>query len=113
MAEIRFQATSERLADETRLVTIRGELDLYTAPALERELELNGGANGRVVVDLSECTFLDSTGLGMLVGAHRRNGGSALLIVARGVEVLRAFEVSGLDRHLKLHPTLESALSGR
>lgn len=112
MEEIEFRASSERLADETRVVSIAGELDLYTAPEFERALELNGAANGRVVVDLSECTFIDSTALGMLLRAERHIGGSALLIVATGAEVLRAFEVSGLARRFALHPSLGSALNG-
>ena len=112
MREIQFQASSERVAEDTRVVTVRGELDLYTAPEFERALGLNGAANGRVVVDLTDCTFIDSTGLGILIAADRHSGGNGLLIVARGHEVLRAFEVSGLDGPLTLHPTVESALNG-
>jgi anti-anti-sigma factor len=111
MREAQFEATSQRLPDGTHLVRISGELDLYTAPEFERALDLNGGPAERVVVDLRECTFIDSTGLGILVAAHRRNGGDGLLIIANGLEVLRAFEVSGLDRQLTLHPTLEGALN--
>ena len=110
MGEIEFQARSERLADGTVVVSIAGELDLYTAPEFEA-LAQNGDAPGRVVVDLSECTFIDSTGLGILVKLERRIGGHALLIVASAPEVLRAFEVTGIDRQLALHPTLESALN--
>ena len=112
MREFQFQATSEHLDDATRIVRVSGELDLYTAPEFERALSLNGDASGRFVVDLSECTFIDSTGLGILVAAHRRNGGSALLIVTSGLEVSRAFDVSGLDRHVTLHSNLASALEG-
>lgn len=112
MEETKFRASSERLADETRVVSVVGELDLYTAPEFERALALNGGASGRVVVDLSECTFIDSTGLGILVEANRQIGGNALLIVAAGPEVLRAFEVSGLAGRLTLRTTLMSALNG-
>ena len=112
MEEIEFEASCEQLADKTRLVRVRGELDLYTRPEFERALEPNGAGAGRVVVDLSECTFIDSTGLGTLIAADRHNGG-ALLIVASGLEVLRALEVSGLDRHLTLHPSLQSALNGK
>ena len=112
MEEIEFRASSERLTDETRVVSVAGELDLYTAPEFERALELNGDANGRVVVDLSECTFIDSTGLGILVQADSHVGTNALPIVATGPEVLRAFELSGLDRRFSLHRNLESALNG-
>ena len=112
MTEVRFQTSSERLADETRIVRVRGELDLYSAPEFQRALELEGAADGRVVVDLSECTFIDSTGLGILLAADRHTSGNGLLIVGSGMEVLRAFEVSGIDRHLTLYPTLELALNG-
>jgi hypothetical protein len=64
------------------------------------------------VVDLSECTFIDSTELAILVQAHRDIGGKPLLVVADRHEVLRAFEASGLDRQLPLYPSLESALNG-
>jgi anti-sigma B factor antagonist len=110
--EIEFRASSERLADETQVVSIAGELDLYTAPEFERALALNGAVKGRIVVDLSECTFIDSTGLGILVEADSHIGRNALLIVATGPAVLRTFEVSGLDRQFALHPSLESALNG-
>jgi anti-sigma B factor antagonist len=112
MEEIRFRASSERLADETQVVSVAGELDLYTAPEFEEALALNGSEPSRVVVDLSECTFIDSTGLGILVKADRHVGRDALLIVATGREVLRAFEVSGLDRQFALHPSLEAAVNG-
>lgn len=112
MTEVEFQAESERLSEETQLVRVSGELDLYTAPDFERALQLDGVAGGRIVVDLRECTFIDSTGLGILVAADRRNGGNGLAIVAGSMEVLRAFEVSGLDGRLTLHPTVESALNG-
>ena len=112
MEEIRFRASSERLADETQVVSVAGELDVHTAPEFEDALALNGSEPGRVVVDLSECTFIDSTGLAILIKADRHIGRNALLIVAAGPEVLRAFEVSGLDRRLALHPSLEAALNG-
>ena len=112
MEEIEFRASSQRLADETHIVSVAGELDLHTAPEFERALALNGDGNRRVVVDLSECIFIDSTGLGILVKADGHIGGNALLIVAAAPEVLRAFEVSGLARRFALHPTLESALNG-
>ena len=112
MEEIKFQARSERLADETRVVAVAGELDLYTAPQFEQALALNGSPPGRVVVDLSECTFIDSTGLGILVKANRHIGSNALSVVANRREVLRALELSGLARQFALHPSLESALNG-
>jgi anti-sigma B factor antagonist len=109
---IEFRASSQHLGDGTRVVAVAGEVDLYTAPEFERPLESNGSAGGRIVVDLSECTFRDSTGLGILVQATRHGGSNPFLVVACGLEVLRAFEVTGLDRRFVLHPTLQSALNG-
>ena len=111
MAEVVFSATGDRRADGTFVVAVVGELDLYTAPDLELAILLNGGESERVVVDLSKCTFIDSSGLGILVDTQRRMGVHALVVVAGGLEVRRAFEVSGLDRRLALYPTLESALN--
>lgn len=112
MEEIKFRAKSERFADSTHVVSVAGELDMYRAPEFEQALALNGSANGRVVVDLSECCFIDSTSLGILVKAVRHVGRNSLLIVASKREVLRAFEVSGLARQFALHPSLDSALNG-
>jgi anti-anti-sigma factor len=112
VTEVQFQAETQRLSEGTRIVSVSGELDLYTAPDFERALQLDRVVGGRVVVDLRECTFIDSTALGILVAADRRSGGNGLLIVASSMEVLRAFEVSGLDGRLTLHPTVDSALNG-
>jgi anti-anti-sigma factor len=108
MESVEFQATSERLDDGTMVVSVTVELDLYTVQELERVLPDAAGA-GRVVVDLSQCTFLDSTALGVLVEASRRlDGGAPLLVVAASAEVLRPFELTGLDRKFAFHPSLVS-----
>jgi anti-sigma B factor antagonist len=86
MEGIEFRASSRHLGDGTRVVAVAGEVDLYTAPEFGRALELNGSADGRIVIDLSECTFLDSTGLGILVQATRPAAAtlsSSLLAVSR------------------------------
>jgi anti-sigma B factor antagonist len=109
-----FQATSERLDDGTFVVSVVGELDLYTAPELERALLAADGA-GSVVVELGGCTFIDSTALGILIETKRRLrlARGRLAIVAPSAEIRRTFELTGLDRELGLHPSLTSALNGR
>lgn len=110
MELIEFQATSERLEGGAVLVSVRGELDLYTVPQLERALRDADGA-GPVVIELSECTFIDSTALGVLVEASRRSDGKApLSIVASSPQIQRPFELTGLDREFVFHPSLDSAL---
>jgi anti-sigma B factor antagonist len=95
------------------VVALAGELDLYNAPAMRKAL-LDAAARGprRLVVDLTEVTFLDSTALGALVEARAALGdGDAFVLAAPGLEARRALEVSGLDRHFSVHDTVESALA--
>jgi anti-sigma B factor antagonist len=110
MESIEFEARSERLEGGTVLISVRGELDLYTVPQLERTLRDADGA-GPVVIELSECTFIDSTALGVLVEASRRLYGEApLSIVASSPDIQRPFELTGLDREFNFHSSLDSAL---
>ncbi len=88
---------TERVA-QTLVLALSGELDLASAPALERQLqaaETSGLA--RVVVDLRELEFLDSAGLHVLLEAHRRWAESGLQLVLRPGprSVQRMFELTG------------------
>lgn len=92
---------TQRLDDGTCVVSVAGEIDMYTAPEFERRLlgaAENGGAT--LIVDLCECTFIDSTALGILIEGHRRLEGSArsLVLVSDNVNIRKVFEVTGLDR---------------
>ncbi|MEA2290457.1 MAG: hypothetical protein QOD55_2454 [Solirubrobacteraceae bacterium] len=86
-------------------VTLRGELDLATAPELEELLEARID-DGEVVVDLRDLEFMDSSGVRVLVAAHARAGraGTRLILVrpARGSAVSKIIDVSGLDGELTL-----------
>jgi anti-sigma B factor antagonist len=94
------------------VVAVSGELDLYTAPQLREELllALSAPLSG-LVVDLDDLVFLDSTGLGLLIGAMRRAeaGGTSLRIVCTQPDILRILHVSGLDQVLPVDPSVESA----
>ena len=67
-----------------------------------------------VVVDLSECEFLDSMGLGVLLGAKKRmaRDGRELHVVVKSPDIRRIFEITMLDRVLDLHTTRAEALNG-
>jgi anti-sigma B factor antagonist len=94
------------------VVAVTGELDVYTAPVLEESLgELVEGGNPRLVVDLTEVTFMDSTGLGLLIKALKwtRELDGSLKIVANTDKVLKVFRVTGLDGVLSLHETRAEA----
>ena len=95
------------------IVRLAGELDLYNAPKV-REALIEAAADGpqRVIVDLSEVEFIDSTALGVLIEARtrlpNRNG---FVLAAPRLETRRALEISGLDRHFAVHDTLDEALA--
>ena len=94
------------------VVELAGELDLYNAHTV-REALLGEAEKRpeRLVVDLSRVTFIDSTGLGVLIEARTRlpNSGGFML-AAPGLETRRALEISGLDRHFTVHESLDAAL---
>ena len=101
--------------DGAVLVRLRGELDVYNA-GLVREALVNAAERGgsRLVVDLQEVTFVDSTVLGVLVEARTHvPDRRSFLLAAAGLEVSRALEVSGLDRHFEVHETVDSALAAQ
>lgn len=97
------------------VLEVGGEIDVYTAPKLrERLIEIVNSGQKRVVVDLSKVDFLDSTGLGVLVGAHRRlraRDGS-LELVCPHERLLKAFRITGLDNVFDIHSTVEAAVAG-
>jgi anti-sigma B factor antagonist len=88
------------------LVTVRGELDLATAPELEALVLPALDAGGRVLLDLHELDFMDSSGVRVLVAAHARadrDGERFAVLRPRGEsEVSRIIDVSGLDSELRL-----------
>lgn len=109
-----FVSVSERqLADHTAEIIVEGELDLSTAPHLKWPLldSVKAGRT-RLLVNFSGVTFIDSTALSVLVGAHRRLPEAArMTVVCSNPNVLRIFEVSGLDATFEIFPTREEALA--
>ena len=97
------------------LVRLGGELDVYNAGVVRDALmDAAGGTPERLVIDLSHVRFVDSTLLGVLVEARTRVvNRRAFLLAAPGMEVRRALEVSGLDRHFEVHESVDSALDAK
>ena len=89
---------SEQEANGRVTVTVSGEIDLYSAPQLERELEQDAT---EFVVDLLDCEFIDSTALGVLVAGRARV--DRLTLIAPAVEVQRILRISGIDRVMPVY----------
>ena len=92
-----------------------GDVDAYTAPELRAQLhDATSSGAPVVVVDLRDVTFIDSAGLGALVGAHRRmlEADGRLAIVRPSPLVGRAFELTGLSDVFHVYDAPESALAG-
>jgi anti-sigma B factor antagonist len=112
---IEFSIEDRRVGDDTHVVAVTGEIDLFTAPDFKQHVSapIDAGV-GNVVVDLSKTTFIDSSSLGVLIGAHRRlklRGGS-LVIVCDNDSITRTFRITGLDGVFTLVASLDDALNG-
>jgi anti-sigma B factor antagonist len=112
---IEFEIEDRRVQDDTHLVSVRGEIDLFTAPEFKQHVSapIDAGVPN-VVVDLSGTTFIDSSSLGVLIGAHRRlklRGGS-LVIVCESESIVKTFRITGLDGVFTLVSSLDDALDG-
>jgi anti-sigma B factor antagonist len=109
-----FRIDEERPTSAVVVLGVHGEADLHSAPELRERLRvaIDSGATV-VVVDLTETDFVDSTSLGVLLGATRRlreREGEIRLVVSRP-ELRRIFEITLLDRIFELHDTREQALA--
>ena len=101
--------------DETQIFELQGSLDIATSPTVRAAL-LDAAQRGqhRIVVDLSRLDFIDSTGLGALIGSQRRakeNGGEVRLVVREG-QILRLLRITGLLTVFGVFQTLDDALAG-
>jgi anti-sigma B factor antagonist len=108
--------TSSTEVDGVRVVAVRGELDLSTAPELEAPLDQALGDEGTsVLIDLTECEFIDSTGIAMIVRAWQRlegeGGGGRLAISNQNEQVRRVLEISGLNLSIPIHPSRDAGLA--
>jgi anti-sigma B factor antagonist len=111
--EVDFDLVTRELGDGTFVVALTGEVDLYTAPELKSELlRLVAEGPNRIVVDLTGATFVDSTTLGVLLGAVKRLRliGGELVIVCADLNIRRILSITLLDRAFTIYDTLGDAL---
>src|SRR5271165_1396482 len=103
-------------SDGLAVAHVSGEIDLATAPELRDRLAEIPSDAGNVIVDLSGVTFLDSTGLSVLVATWKRltyeAPSGAFRLVVRRPTIQRVLEVTGLAQVFEVFPTLEEAIQG-
>ena len=115
MMAIEFAIDDHRAGEDTHVVAVTGEIDLFTAPEFKQRMSqpIDDGVQ-RLVVDLSHTTFIDSSSLGVLIGAHRRlkqrNG--SLVVVCDNDTIVKTFKITGLDGVFTLVRSLDDALDG-
>ena len=109
-----FDIKTEQVSGDTYVISLAGEVDLYTAPEFKQQLlDVIGKGAKSVIVDFSNTTFIDSTTLGVLVGGVKRlrtNEGQ-LSLVCSDRNITKIFEITGLDKVFTIYPTREEAVS--
>ena len=106
-----FRCRGEWIGEGSAIVTVEGELDMHAAARLRdvlKELETCGIAR-HLVIDLSLCSFIDSTGLGLLVAVQRR-ADSRLDLVVTDPQILDLLEITALDRLFRIHADRTAAI---
>lgn len=107
-------SVTSREQDGRTIVTVGGEIDVYTAPVLREKLnELVSEGNHHLVVDMEAVDFLDSTGLGVLVGGLKkvRQHEGSLHLVCTGEKILKVFRITGLTKVFPIHDSVDEALA--
>lgn len=97
------------------VLRVQGEVDVYTAPRFREQLiELVSRGERRIVVDLDGVDFLDSTGLGVLVGGLKRvrtHEGEMVLVCTKS-RILKVFEITGLTKVFTIYDSVAAAVGG-
>ncbi len=105
---------STRTEGEHSIVAVGGEIDVYTAPKLREQLiDLVSNGNYHIIVDMEGVEFLDSTGLGVLVGGLKRvraHDGS-LRLVCTQERILKIFRITGLTKVFPIHTSVDEAVA--
>jgi stage II sporulation protein AA (anti-sigma F factor antagonist) len=99
--------------DGIRVLTLAGEIDHHTGDQLHRALDTTGTTRPRIVIDMRRVTFMDSSGINILIAAYRAvtQADGWLRLAAPTDSVLRALQLVGVDDLIECHPTLHDALT--
>jgi anti-sigma B factor antagonist len=111
-----FEVQTEELEGGIRAFTVRGELDMNTAPELERPLNQALAEEGAsIMLDLSECEFIDSTGIALIVRAWQQlegdGGDGRLVLCCINHQVRRLLKITGVESSISMHQGRGAALN--
>jgi anti-sigma B factor antagonist len=105
----------EDAGKDLAVLVVGGEVDFEVSPQLKaRMMRTIKAGRRRLVLDLSDVTFIDSTAIGVIAGAVEKldeAGGGSLALVCTHEKVMQIFEITGLDSVITVHPTREEALA--
>jgi anti-sigma B factor antagonist len=104
------------LDGRTQIIEVEGQVDLYSAPEFkERTARVIDAGTKCVLIDLTRVSFMDSTGLGVLVGALKRlrAARAELLLIVSDYDIERLFELTGLDGSFRVYRSRDEALEDR
>jgi anti-sigma B factor antagonist len=110
-----LKVETRQLENGAAIVGLTGEVDVYTSPRLKQEIVdlLNQGYT-KIIVDTTKVEYLDSTGLGVLIGglkrARERDGD--LRLICDSPRILRIFEITGLTKIFDIHRSEAEAIDG-
>ncbi|MGH9301732.1 MAG: STAS domain-containing protein [Acidimicrobiales bacterium] len=110
--EVTFDITHQE--DQPLVLAVTGEIDVFTAPQLRQQLiDLANAGHTTVIMDMEKVEFLDSTGLGVLVGGLKRLRGvdGDLILVSTQPRVVKVLEITGLTRVFKVYDRMAEALA--
>lgn len=119
MSPVPFEVDSEELEGGIRAFTVRGELDMSTAPQLEEKLtDALAEQTAAIVLDLCECEFIDSTGIALIVRTWQKldreaggGGEGRVVLCSHNHQVRRLLEITGVESSISMYEGREAALA--
>jgi anti-anti-sigma factor len=119
VSPVPFEVESEELEGGIRVFTVRGELDMNTAPELEQKLESAlSSSTSAIMLDLCECEFIDSTGIALIVRAWQQldrsaggEGEGRVVLCSQNHQVRRLLKITGVENSISMHEQRDSALA--
>jgi anti-sigma B factor antagonist len=119
VSPVPFEVESEELEGGIRAFTVRGELDMSTAPQLEEKLtDALADQTAAIVLDLCECEFIDSTGIALIVRTWQKldreaggEGEGRVVLCSHNHQVRRLLEITGVESSISMYEGREAALA--